>query len=140
VRHFQTALVARDLKLQAAAYFNLGNTQFRLGESAKDLDALQASWESAIKSYQNAVTLDPKDADAAFNLAFAKHAVEQIKLLRMAALQARAAADQEVQRRNYHRAREIMDSLLQQNIAAKPFEEFAEKLKDIDEIATPAQP
>jgi len=140
VRHFKTTLVARDLKLQAAAYFNLGNTRFRLGEAAKDLDALQESWESAIKSYQNAVVLDKKDADAAFNLAFVKNAVEQIKLLREVALRARAAADQEVKRRNYHHAREIMERLLQQNIAPKPFEEFAKKLKDIDEIATPPQP
>ena len=140
VRHFTAALAARDLKLQTAAYFNLGSTQFRLGAAAKDLDALQASWESAIKSFQSAVALDKKDADAAFNLAFVKQAVEQVKLMREAALRARASADQEVKRRNYHRAREIMESLLQQNIAAKPFEDFAKKLKDIDDIATPPQP
>jgi Ca-activated chloride channel family protein len=138
-RHFSAALTARDLKLQEAAYFNLGNTQFRLGAQAKDLDALQQSWEAAIKSYQSAVALDKQDADAAFNLAFVKSAVERVKRLREAALQARAAADEEVRRRNYHRAREIMDSLLQQNIAAKPFEEFAQKLRNIDDIATPSQ-
>ena len=140
VRHFTSALAARELKLQAAAYYNLGNTQFRQGAAAKDLDALQASWELAIKSFQSAVALDKNDADAAFNLAFVKNAVEQVKLMRAAALRARATADQEVSRRNYHRAREIMESLLQQNIAAKPFEDFAKKLKDIDDIATPPQP
>lgn len=140
MKEYSLVLAARDVKLQQAAYFNLGNTQFRLGAQAKDLDALQQSWEAAIKSFQSAVELDKQDADAAFNLAFVKNAVEQIKLMREAALQARAAADQEVKRRNYHRAREIMDSLLQQNAAAKPFEEFARKLKDIDEIAIPPQP
>ena len=53
------------MKLQQAAYFNLGNTQFRLGQTAKDLDGLQEIWETAIKSYQNAVALDKNDADAA---------------------------------------------------------------------------
>jgi len=140
VKEFTTATRASDVKLQQAAYFNLGNTQFRMGAQAKDLDALQQTWETAIKSYQNAVALDKKDADAAFNLEFAKKAVEQIKLMREMALRARASADQEFKRRNYHGAREIMESLLQQNIAAKPFEDFAKKLTAIDEIANPSQP
>lgn len=140
LKAFSQAARASDVRLQQAAYFNLGNTQFRAGAQAKDLDALQQTWEAAIKSYQNAVALDKQDADAAFNLAFAKNAVEQIKLMRQMALLARASADQEVKRRNYHGAREIMESLVQQNIAAKPFEDFAKKLKDIDEIATPSQP
>ena len=140
VKYFTIVQSARDVKLQQAAYFNLGNTQFRQGEAAKDLDGLQQLWEAAIKSYQSAVALDKKDADAAFNLAFVKNAVEQVKLLREAALRARATAEQEVKRRNYHRALEIMESLLKQNIAAKPFQDFAKKLKDIDDIATPHQP
>jgi tetratricopeptide (TPR) repeat protein len=140
MKQFSLALSARDVRLQQAAYFNLGNTQFRLGAQAKELDALQQSWEAAIKSYQSAVALDKKDADAAYNLDFVKNAVEQIKLMREAALRARTSASEEVRRRNYHRAREIMESLLQQNIAAKPFEDFAKKLVEIDEIANPPQP
>jgi Ca-activated chloride channel family protein len=139
-QYFTTATAAPDVKLQQAAYYNLGNTQFRLGGEAKDLDALQAQWEAAIKSYQNAVTLNAEDRDAAHNLSFVKLAVEQIKLLREAARRAREEADVLLRQRNYHRALEIMDALVQQNIAAKPFEEFTKKLKNIDAIATPAQP
>ena len=140
IQHFTAVLSAQDIGLQAKAYYNLGNVHFRLGQQAEDLDKLEESWKEAIKQYEHALTLNKTDPDAAFNLAFVKHAVEQVKLLREAALRARAAADQEVKRRNYHRALEIMESLLQQNIAAKPFEEFAKKLKNIDEIATPPQP
>lgn len=139
-RYFTTALAAQDVKLQQAAYYNLGVTQFRVGESAKDLDALLVQWETAIKSFESAVKLDEKDRDAAHNLAFVKSAVEQIKLLREAARRAREAADESLRRRDYRRALEIMESLIQQNITAKPFEEFTKKLKDIDGIATPAQP
>ncbi|MCU0783803.1 MAG: VWA domain-containing protein [Verrucomicrobia bacterium] len=139
MRHFTAVLSAQDIRLQAKAYYNLGNVHFRLGQQAEDLDKLEESWKEAIKEYEHALTLNKADPDAAFNLAFVKHAVEQVKLMREAALRARAAADQEVRRRNYHRASEIMESLLQQNIAAKPFEEFAKKLKNIDEIATPAR-
>jgi Ca-activated chloride channel family protein len=137
IKLFTTALTARDIKLQQAAYFNLGNTQFRLGQMAKDLDGMQQLWEVAIKSYQNAMTLNTNDVDAAFNLAFAKNGVAQIIQLREAARQAKESADAATRRRNYHRALEIMERLTQQNPLAKQFEEFTKKLKDIDAIATP---
>lgn len=140
MKEFSIAARASDVKLQQAAYFNLGNTQFRMGDQANDLDALQQAWEAAIKSYQSAVALDKQDADAGFNLEFVKQAVEQIKLMREMALRARESADQEFKRRNYRGARQIMESLLQQNLAAKPFEDFAKKLMEIDEIANPSQP
>ena len=137
IKDFTAALAARDLKLQEKAYFNIGNAQFRLGQLGKDLDEIQNHWEEAIKSYQNAVALDKTDADAAFNLAFAKNGVEQIKQLREAARQAKEAADADVRRRNYHRALEIMQALLKQNPLGKQFEEFTKKLQNIDAIANP---
>ncbi len=140
LKDFSAALAARDVKLQQAAYYNIGNTQFRIGEGAKDLDAMQESWETAIKAYQNAVALDETDPDAAYNLAFVKHMVEQIIQLREAARRAKEAADDDVRHRNYHRAVEIMEQLLQTNPTAKPFQDYAKRLKDIDEIATPHQP
>lgn len=139
-RYFTAVLSAPDVKLQQAAYYNLGNVQFRQGESAEDLDQLLAQWEAATKTFESAVKLDKNDADAAHNLAFVKAAVEQVKLLREAALQARAAADASLRQRQYRRAREIMEALVQQNIAAKPFKEFTEKLKNVDEIANPTPP
>lgn len=139
-KHFSAVLAARDLKLQQAAHFNLGNTQFRNGQSAKDLDGMQAAWESAVKCYQNAVALNPNDLDAAYNLAFTKRLLEQIAELREAARRAKEAADSATRKRNYHRAVEIMEGLLKSNPTAKQFEEFTKKLKDIDAIVTPDQP
>ncbi len=138
-KYFTAAANAPDLKLQQSAYFNLGNTQFRLGEASEDLDALEAQWAAAIKSYQSAATLNKEDKDAEYNLAFVKSAVEQVKQLRELAKRMRAEADQSLRQRQYHRALEIMEALLQQNIAAKPFKEFTEKLKNIDGIANPPQ-
>ncbi len=140
IRLFTIALTARDLKLQQAAYFNLGNAQFRLGQSTNDLDELQRRWESAIQNYQNAVTLDKNDADAAHNLAFAKRGVEQILQLREAARLAKEAADESARRRNYHRALEIMQDLTRQNPLGKQFEDYTRKLQDIDAIANPHLP
>jgi tetratricopeptide (TPR) repeat protein len=140
VKAFTLVTAAPDLKLQQQAYYNLGNTQYRMGAAAKDLDGLQETWETAIKSYERAASLNTNDVDAAFNLAFTKNGVEQIKAFREAMRRARADADAAVRQRNYHRAVEIMDALMQNKIAAKQFEEFTKKLKDIDAIATPHQP
>jgi Ca-activated chloride channel family protein len=140
IKLFSTALTARDVKLQQAAYFNLGNAQFRLGQSAKDLDEIQKLWEAAILSYQSAVELDKKDADAVCNLTFAKRGVEQIRQFRETARRAKEAADEAARRRHYHRALEIMQTLMQQNPLGKQFEDYTGKLKDIDAIANPHQP
>jgi Ca-activated chloride channel family protein len=139
IKCFTAALNASDVKLQQAAYFNMGNAQFRLGQLGKDLDEMQQRWEAAIKSYQNAVTLDKNDADATFNLEFAKRGVEQIKQLREAARLAKESADEATRRRNYHRALEIMESLMKQNPLGKQFEDYTKKLQDIDAISNPSR-
>ena len=140
ISHFSTALTSRDLKLQEAAYYNIGNCLFQQGENEKDLDAMQNKWEAATKNFQNAMALDKNDQDAAYNHDFAKRCVEQIIALREAAKRAKAAADSATRQRNYHQALEIMQQLVQSNPTAKQFEDFVKKLKDIDDIATPQKP
>jgi Ca-activated chloride channel family protein len=140
IMHFDAALPARDIKLQQKAYYNLGNAHFRKGEQADDLDQLQSLWEKSIKHFEQAVALDKADADAVHNLAFAKQAVEQLKLMRELARRAKEEADAATRQRNYRRALEIMEQIMQSNIAAKPFEKFAGKLREIDSIVNPEQP
>jgi len=140
IQAFTRVTAGPDLKLQQQAYYNLGNTQYRMGAAAKDLDALQQTWEAGIKSYERAVSLNTNDVDAAYNLMFTRKAVEQIQAFREAMRRARADADAAVRRRNYHQAVEIMEALMQNQVAAKQFEEFTKKLKDIDAIVTPPQP
>lgn len=137
---FLQVALSPDLKLQQKAFYNLGNTQFQMAKAAKDLDGLEKGLETAAKTFERAVALDKTDADAAFNLEFTKNAVEQIKRLKEAMRLAKSDADTAVRQKNYHRAVEIMDELAKIQIAAKQFEEFTKKLKDIDAIATPAQP
>jgi len=137
---FQQVTLSPDLKLQQRAFYNLGNTEFQMAKQAKDLDGLEQGFEAAAKIYERAIALDKNDADAAFNLAFAKNAAEQIRLFKEAIRRAKGDADSAVRQRNYHRAVEIMESLTKYQAAAKQFEEFTKKLKDIDAIATPHQP
>jgi len=53
------------------------------------------------------------------------------------AREAKLAADNSVKQRQYHRALEIMQQIVQHNIAAKQFEDYVKRLQNIDEIATP---
>src|SRR5262249_27447688 len=99
----------------------------------------QQLWEEAIKNFQNAVTLNTNDVDAVHNLEYTKKSVAMIEQMREAARLARQEAESSVRQKNYHRAREIMEQAVKNNIAAKQFEEYVKRLKDIDEIATPPQ-
>lgn len=139
LKDFTAVLASPDVKLQQQAYYNIGNTQYRLGLDAKDLDGVEQAWQESIKSFQNAVTLNTNDVDAVHNLEFVKNSVALIAEMREAARRAKEAADSSVRQRNYHRALEIMEQAVQQNVAAKQFKDYVKRLKDIDEIATPHQ-
>jgi Ca-activated chloride channel homolog len=141
---FTQVTLSPDLKLQQKAFYNLGNTQFQQAKLAKDLDGLQEGLETAEKTYQRAVMLNTNDADAMFNWNFTKQAIEQIKAFKEAMRHAKSDADAAVRRSEFHRALEIMMPL-QKTIAAKQFQDFTKKLKDIDDIqnpqtSTPPQP
>jgi len=142
---FQTVTLSPDLKLQQRAYYNLGNTQYRMGElkfepNTEGLDAMEAAWKEALTSYAHAAQLNTNDVDAASNLAFVNEQMELIARLREAMRRAKQDADEAVRRNEYHRALEIMESLTQNKIAAKKFQDYTKKLKDIDAIVTPHQP
>jgi Ca-activated chloride channel family protein len=144
LKDFKTVTLAADLKLQQQALYNLGNTQYRLGElkfepSTDGLNAMEAAWKEAIQNYANAVELDKNDADAAANLAFVNRQLVLIGQLREAMRRAKQDADEAVRRNEYHQALEIMESLTKNKIAAKKFEDYTKKLKDIDAIVTPNQ-
>ena len=74
---FESATSSPDRDLQQRALYNLGNTSYRLGE-AKAPQAQQL-WQRAIKSYESALALDPRDADAKFNHEFVKKKLEELK-------------------------------------------------------------
>jgi Ca-activated chloride channel family protein len=141
---FQAAALSPDLKLQQQAHYNLGNTLYRQGElkfepDTEGLTALEESWQRAIKSYEHAAQLNTNDTDVAYNLAFVKKQLGLIAQLREAMRRAKQAADEAVRRNEYHRALDIMESL-NSPIAAKKFQDYIKKLKDIDAIVTLHQP
>jgi Ca-activated chloride channel homolog len=143
LQDFQAATMSQDLNLQQRAYYNMGNTYYRLGElklapTTEGLDDTEQAWRQAVKSYEHAAELDTNDVDTAYNLNFVKKRVELIDELREAMRRAKMEADNAVRRSEFHRALEIMESL-HNPIATKKFKDFIQKLKQIDEIDTPNQ-
>jgi Ca-activated chloride channel homolog len=137
---FQQVTLSPDANLQQMAYYNLGNTQFQMAKQSQDLDGLLSGFETAEKSYQCSVDLNTNDTDAVYNLAFTKDAVERIKAFRAMLLRAKGEADMDVRLAEFHRALTIMaplQSKLQNTVAAKQFEDFTKRLKQIDDISTP---
>ncbi|HEY5234202.1 MAG TPA: VWA domain-containing protein [Verrucomicrobiae bacterium] len=142
LKDFQSVTLSPDLDLQHQAFYNLGNTLYRMGElkftpDADGLGAMTETWTNALQSYAHAVQLNTNDADAAFNFGFVKSQLDLIAQLREAMRRAKMDADDAVRRAEFHRALEIMEQLTQNKIAAKQFQDYTKKLKDIDAIATP---
>jgi Ca-activated chloride channel homolog len=144
LQNFQLVTLSPDLKLQQQAFYNLGNTLYRIGElkftpDADGLGAMQETWTNAMQNYAHAAQLNTNDADAAFNFSFVKSQLDLIAQLREAMRRAKFEADDAVRRAEFHRALEIMEQLTQNKIAAKQFQDYTKKLKDIDAIATSNQ-
>ncbi len=74
---FENATSSTDRALQQRALYNFGNTNYRLGQ-AQPAQA-QPLWQRALKSYETALALDPKDADARFNHDLVKKKLEEFK-------------------------------------------------------------
>ena len=78
-KHFSSAVTSPDLQLQEQALYNLGNSFYRLGEEETALDKKSQTWEQAAKQFESALKLNPKDADAQFNLEMVKKKLEELK-------------------------------------------------------------
>ncbi len=66
--NFARALASKNDALKQRSHYNLGNTNFRDGK-----------YEDALKSYEDALEIDPDDGDSVKNLEFVKKVIEQRK-------------------------------------------------------------
>jgi Ca-activated chloride channel family protein len=90
-KQFNDALISPDLQLQERAYYNLGNTYFRMGQrpppggaggmvpAGQDLEATKKNWEQALQHYESALKLNPLDDDAKFNRGLVQRRLEELK-------------------------------------------------------------
>ena len=78
---FTEALKTDDLSLQAKSYYNRGNTQFLLGDAARQTDPEHTIklWQQALESYQAALALEPEDKEASHNLETVRKKLEELQ-------------------------------------------------------------
>ena len=86
---FQSATHTTDLSMQEDAYYDLGNARYRLGQASlsRDRAATIEAWKTAVASYDGALALQPRDADARFN--------RDLVARRLAALEQQQRQDQQ---------------------------------------------
>jgi Ca-activated chloride channel homolog len=78
---FQKALGSDDPTLQQKVYYNIGNTQYRVGQKtvqSTPQDTIK-QWQSAVQAYDSALKLKPDDADAKFNRDFVEKKLEKLQ-------------------------------------------------------------
>jgi tetratricopeptide (TPR) repeat protein len=74
------ALHTKDLALEAAAHYNLGNTVFAEGQKKLETDPQKALslWGESIRHYQEALRIDPLLKEAAQNIEVARLALKDL--------------------------------------------------------------
>jgi Ca-activated chloride channel family protein len=81
VSGFEKSLKTDQVPLQQEAYYNLGNTKYRLGqktEKENPQDTIK-TWEEAVKSYDAALQIKASDPDAKHNRDFVQRKIDQLK-------------------------------------------------------------
>ena len=78
---FEKSLTTEQVPLQQEAYYNLGNTKYRLGQKTEKENPQETikTWEEAVKSYDAALQLTAMDAEAKHNRDFVQKKIEQLK-------------------------------------------------------------
>ena len=78
---FQNSLHTEAVPVQQSAYYNLGNTQFRLGQKSEKSNPKETIeiWGQAVRSYDAALQIEPGDTQARHNRDLVKHNIERLK-------------------------------------------------------------
>jgi Ca-activated chloride channel homolog len=79
--YFKRGLTSRDRALAQRSFYNLANTQYYLGISKEDSSLSEAIGllKESLRYYENAITMDTEDEDAAYNHDFVKKELDRLK-------------------------------------------------------------
>ena len=75
---FTAVVDVSNRKLAEAAWYNLGNSLYQIGQQTQDLNIRADFWQQAVRCYEKALELDPNDSDARHNLNFAKSKLQEL--------------------------------------------------------------
>ena len=78
---FQQSLKTGQVPVQQGAYYNLGNTQYRLGQKTEKTNPGETikTWQEAVKSYDAALQITANDTKARHNRDLVQRKIEQLK-------------------------------------------------------------
>ncbi|MCB1226427.1 MAG: VWA domain-containing protein, partial [Verrucomicrobiales bacterium] len=77
----RSSLDNADLELQQKAYYNLGCSLYRNGQThaAEDPEQTLKTWKESLKAFEDSLALNAKDADAQYNRDFVKRKIEELE-------------------------------------------------------------
>lgn len=77
----QKSLKTDHVGLQQNALYNMGNVQYRIGQQTEKSDVQKTiqTWQQSLQSYEQAMSIDPKDEDAKYNYEFVKKKLEELQ-------------------------------------------------------------
>jgi Ca-activated chloride channel family protein len=76
---FARAVTTPDPQLRARAEYNIGNTLYQRGAAQKERDAKLQEWRGALEHYEEALKVDAKDENAAYNRDLVKRMIEELE-------------------------------------------------------------
>ena len=82
VEHFQKVFLSEDEDLKEKAYYNLGNTLYRLGLTLENsaIEEAMSTLENSLKQYERAMEIDKEDEDTLNNYAFVEKELKRLKV------------------------------------------------------------
>ena len=76
---FAKAVTSPDPQLRAAAEYNLGNTLYQRGAAQKDKAPKIKEWKNALQHYDQALNVQPQNADAKYNRDLVQRLLEELQ-------------------------------------------------------------
>jgi Ca-activated chloride channel family protein len=76
---FSQAVTSPDPHLRTRASYNLGNTLFQRGVAQKEKEPKIQEWKNALQHYEEALKVEPKNADAIYNRDVVRKLLEELE-------------------------------------------------------------
>lgn len=123
------AKLSKNTDIQAKCFYNIGNAFYK-----------QEKWEESAKAYKVSLKLNPKDADAKYNLMMALSKIKKNGNSKPKdgpseyAKRLKAKADELIKQNKFEEAYKLMSDGLKVDKTVKFYEDFIKKTKDIVDI------
>lgn len=148
---FKSALPSADTALASKIWYDVGNAQYRAGESAADPQAKISAWKEAIAAWRQALSLDAKHEKAKRNVELVQkrlqHEIDKLKQqnqddqeLSEEAKKALKEAYALVREERYAEAQAVLGKALEREPSARKLSEAARRVGQVADIAAGRAP